>query len=302
MNTKKVLCVLVTYNRLEKLKTTLSHLEKQFVKPYGILVVNNASTDGTYEFLEEWKKDNSINKYIFHSESNLGGAGGFATAIEKSLDIDYDWIYIGDDDAYLDETAILEFENFITKHDDEKLGAVCGKVLEFGEIAILHRRRVKLGMFRYKEVLIDNSEFEKEYFKIDQFSFVGSFIKKKVVQEIGLPIKDYFIWYDDTEYSVRVSNRYEVVVVPKIVIHHDCAQALKSVTWKNYYGYRNQLDMIRRNYPKKYYRTFRFLIRMSAYLDLFKNKKKAKIKFDSLKDVKKNILGISEKYKPGTKI
>ena len=54
----KIGVVIVTYNRLEKLKIALKSYEKQSFKPQYILVVNNNSTDGTLEYLKEWKSKN----------------------------------------------------------------------------------------------------------------------------------------------------------------------------------------------------------------------------------------------------
>ena len=48
--------VLVTFNRLNKLKNALTCYDKQTYKPKYIIVVNNASTDGTYQYLEKWKE------------------------------------------------------------------------------------------------------------------------------------------------------------------------------------------------------------------------------------------------------
>ncbi len=49
--------VIVTFNRLEKLKKALASYEKQTLLPEYIIVVDNASNDGTKEYLEEWKKE-----------------------------------------------------------------------------------------------------------------------------------------------------------------------------------------------------------------------------------------------------
>ena len=53
---KNIGIVLVTYNRLEKLKIALSCYEKQKTKIDTMIIVNNCSTDGTFEFLEEYSK------------------------------------------------------------------------------------------------------------------------------------------------------------------------------------------------------------------------------------------------------
>ena len=49
-----VCVVIVTYNRLNKLKKTLDYYDKQQLSPSHIVVVNNASTDSTSQFLQEW--------------------------------------------------------------------------------------------------------------------------------------------------------------------------------------------------------------------------------------------------------
>ena len=50
MHNDKIGCVIVTFNRLEKLKKALAAYDKQEVKPKYIVVVDNASTDGTNVF------------------------------------------------------------------------------------------------------------------------------------------------------------------------------------------------------------------------------------------------------------
>ena len=73
--------VVVTYNRLELLKECLKQVENQTVPAKRIIVVNNASTDGTAEYLRECKEKNKQYRTITCME-NLGGAGGFAKGIQ----------------------------------------------------------------------------------------------------------------------------------------------------------------------------------------------------------------------------
>lgn len=70
--------IIVTYNRLEELKIALDRSEKQSLLPDSILIVNNASNDGTKEWLTEWKDTQStFLKYVINLHHNLGGSGGF---------------------------------------------------------------------------------------------------------------------------------------------------------------------------------------------------------------------------------
>ena len=85
----KIGVVLVTYNRLEKLKIALKSYEEQTVLPKYILVVNNNSNDGTKEYLENWAKDNSkIEKIVVNLDKNTGGSGGFYEGLKNSLELD----------------------------------------------------------------------------------------------------------------------------------------------------------------------------------------------------------------------
>ena len=70
--------VIVTFNRLEKLKKALQAYSEQTVQAKYIIVVNNASSDGTTEFLLEWKSDDEgFEKVILNLPQNIGGSGGF---------------------------------------------------------------------------------------------------------------------------------------------------------------------------------------------------------------------------------
>lgn len=53
--------VLVTYNRLNKLKITLSHYDDQLERDDVLIVVNNGSDDGTKEYLFDWEKQTNRN-------------------------------------------------------------------------------------------------------------------------------------------------------------------------------------------------------------------------------------------------
>ena len=56
-NQKKIISVIVTYNRINLLKECITAILSSTVVP-DILVVNNASTDGTKEYLDEIIKNN----------------------------------------------------------------------------------------------------------------------------------------------------------------------------------------------------------------------------------------------------
>jgi GT2 family glycosyltransferase len=104
---RNTVAVIVTFNRLDVLKQTLHHtLEQPF---YCVVVVNNSSTDGTREWLDE-HGDPRLHR--IHSEQNLGGAGGFHLGFEFAAQKlpEAEWLVAFDDDAY-PQAGMLEIFN-----------------------------------------------------------------------------------------------------------------------------------------------------------------------------------------------
>ena len=154
----KLGAIIVTYNRLELLKECIAACLKQTNKFEKIFIINNASTDGTYEYLEELKYEELE---IIHSKENLGGAGGFYLGVEKAKDADLDYVLLIDDDAILDEKYNEEIHNHMQMMPDGICG-YSGTVMTNNEIQYEHRRHLKKG-FKYFDS--KKEEYDNEYFE-----------------------------------------------------------------------------------------------------------------------------------------
>ena len=133
--------VIVTYNRLEKLKKALACYENQTMTFRNMIVVNNHSNDGTFEYLERWKNmEAPFTKHVVNMDDNLGGSGGFYAGQKYAMTLNPDWIYLADDDAYAEPDMMEQFYKFCDTHDVDKLSAICGAVYNMeGKIATYHR-------------------------------------------------------------------------------------------------------------------------------------------------------------------
>jgi GT2 family glycosyltransferase len=90
-----VCAVVVTYNRKHMLENCLRTLLSGDVVPVNILVVDNASTDGTVEFVQKtFPKGVSV----LSLQQNRGGAGGFKAGLTEALRSDYEYFWMMDDD------------------------------------------------------------------------------------------------------------------------------------------------------------------------------------------------------------
>lgn len=298
--------VIVTYNRLDKLKVALDCFAKQSVLPGYLLVVDNASTDGTKEYLDAWQQaDSGFVKCVIRNGKNLGGSGGFYTGLEKAMELDADWIWVSDDDAFPEEDALKAASRYLEKNvaAQTDISAICGAVINQGEIDIAHRKDMySRGPF-VVERLIPKAAYQKNEFELNCFSYVGTIINRAKLEKAGLTMKDYFIWWDDTEHSLRLSKIGKIICVPAIRIHHDVPAGSSQFTWKNYYGYRNGADLYRRHFSKACYQVFRYRsIIISRLLDLVGIRKAGnKAVRCAMRDVEEGKLGIHEVYKPGWK-
>ena len=248
--------VLVTYNRKNELIKAISKYENQIKKPKYILIVNNSSSDGTLEILEEWKNNNNgIDKYVINLEYNIGGSGGFHIGLKKALNLECDWIWVADDDAYPDNEAFINADKFLKRNiNNENIAAICAAVINNNKIDISHRRMLIEGKIKIKEEEISEIEYNKEYFQLNLFSYVGSIISKKHLLEVGLTEKDYFIYCDDSEHSYRLSKSGKILCVPCIkVVHNVELQNREEINWKKYYGIRNKLLFYKKHFSKKYF-------------------------------------------------
>lgn len=239
---KDVLAIVVTYNRLALLKENIEALHKVRGKP-DILVIDNHSSDGTGEYLQKKNIDHvSLNE-------NIGGAGGFAKGIKEAVLRNYKYVWIMDDDTIPAPNSLSSLKSAADIIND-KFGFLCSYVSWIdGNSCIMNE----------PELLPSCSNLEDEYFqrgivRCKRASFVSMFIKTETVKQVGLPIKEFFIWGDDVEYSNRLSDYETSYFVSKsIVLHKMKSNTPTSIIEDDdsrldryYYLYRNQTYMARK--------------------------------------------------------
>lgn len=212
MDKQKVASVVVTYNRKELLKENIESLlnQKCDLVALDILVIDNASTDGTKEYIHKYIDSNKI--IYINTGSNLGGAGGFNFGIKYAAGHNYDYIWVMDDDCMPTETALSEFMKYDRKLNGN-YGFLSSKIL-WKDKSICKMNVQRKTLTKYVD------DFNSDIIQITMASFVSCFIPSKIVKEMGLPIKEFFIWTDDWEYTRRISRKYKCYLIPSSVCIH----------------------------------------------------------------------------------
>jgi len=211
-NRTEVCAVVVTYNRKEKLEKCIECLLGQKEAQCDVLIVNNASTDGTEEMIQS--EFNLPEVHYYNTGTNLGGAGGFEFGVREAVLKGYQYIWIMDDDTWPGEMALARlFEA------DKKLNGNWGflsSVAYWIDGSICRMNIQKKNIFKH----IGKKEYEMEIAPIKMCSFVSLFVKSEIIKEVGLPIGDYFIWTDDYEFTGRISRKHDCYMVPSSHVVH----------------------------------------------------------------------------------
>ncbi|MBA7847939.1 glycosyltransferase [Klebsiella sp. RHBSTW-00465] len=250
---KNVAAVLVTYNRVELLKVAIDSLLNQTINIKYIIIINNNSSDGTEKYLNSIQNEKI--KYLSLS-TNTGGAGGFSAGINYAYKLDIDQVWIMDDDAVASPGALeelLKANDILTSHSITP-GFLCSHVLSDDEdcmnVPDITKKRNSTGYFNWPQF----ASFG--IVGVDKATFVSVLITKDIVAEFGLPVKEMFIWGDDTEYTWRISNKYNCYYVAKSKVYHKRVMAKSlSLAAENsdqripWYGflYRNNIYNIRKH-------------------------------------------------------
>ena len=99
-----IVAIIVTFNRKELLGEAIEALCSQTIQSFDIMVVDNASTDGTKEYISSYVNNGTIQ--YFNTGKNIGGAGGFHFGMKKALMENYDYIWLMDDDTIPDKDCL----------------------------------------------------------------------------------------------------------------------------------------------------------------------------------------------------
>lgn len=234
------IAVVVTYNRKDYLKVALDKLLSQTILPQKIILVDNHSTDGTQDFITTYLQNDRAKQLIDYLElsENVGGAGGFYVGIKQALIYQSDFIAVSDDDAWYSTTYFADI--FAAYKQNQHILAFQGlsKDIKTGKISMQNSNIANWNILSHSA----SSDANDMY---DTGSFCGMVINTTLIKKIGLPRKDFFIWGDDKEYSLRMHPYTKIKCVKNAILQHNNSvkRGMHGLVpaWKEYYGFRNSI-------------------------------------------------------------
>jgi GT2 family glycosyltransferase len=234
-----VAAVVVTRNRPALLKRCLLAIDAQTYPVSFLVVVDNASEQPTRQLLaaETARRDESFQ--LIQLEENTGGAGGFRAGMQASLALPCTHMWLMDDDCEPDSRALEELiAAAAIVGEDAVLG---GNIFDLnGESINVQPIAMRVGANGVPQYPL---QLEYGLIEMCTLTFVSFLIPTRVVRKAGLPLKEFFIWGDDTEYSLRIARFARLYQVGRSKIVHmrsgDASQSIfKERTYESIWKYR----------------------------------------------------------------
>ncbi|WP_234983324.1 glycosyltransferase [Demequina sp. NBRC 110053] len=213
--TVRVVAVVVSYNRRELLTEALGALGAQTLPLAQIVVVDNASSDGSADAARRATPGADV----IELAENIGGAGGFAAGIARALRAHQpDWLWLMDDDTIPEHDALEALVEAATAAG----AAVAGSRVVWTDGADHPMNTPRRRPFDSRSRR--DAAAQAQATSVRSSSFVSMLIDAQAARVEALPVVDYFIWNDDFEYSTRLLRRRLGLHVPASVVVHKTAK------------------------------------------------------------------------------
>jgi len=235
----------------ELLCRCLGSLEKTTYPRWEVLLVDNASTDGSVETARArfpWLK-------VVRNQTNLGYAGGCNVGIRHSS---ADYVLLLNDDTEVEPTCLSTLVE--VAESDTRIAACQPKIR-----SLVNRRRFDysgaaggmMDIFGYPfalgrifEVVEEDSGQYDRIRDIVWASGTATLLRRSALEEVGLLDEDFFAHMEEIDLDWRLHLRgYRVVAVPGAIVYHQSGSTLRAQSpMKLFLNHRNNLVMILKNY------------------------------------------------------
>ena len=235
-----VAALVVTYNRRELLRESLEAVFAQTRAPEHVVVVDNASTDGTPEMVAaEFPRVELV-----RLATNEGAAGGFHEALALGSERGYDWLWTLDDDTLPRADALARLLDA-----RERLDGMPDPVMLYGRViwtdGNLHPMNLANLDGRDPQRFFDG--VARTLPPLRWATFPSLLVRADAVRRHGLPRKSFFLWSDDIDFTARILRSEPGYFVPESIAVHKTKTAHFPYQGgeRFYYAVRNGLWVMR---------------------------------------------------------
>lgn len=228
----KASIVMLTYNNLDTatkpcLDSLYANIKEQ---DFELIIVDNASTDGTQDYLKKFS-DRKSNVEIILNKKNRGYAGGNNDGIKKAMKEKSDFIVLINNDLFFTPDWL---DHLLYPFSQNDKIALCGPLTNYGGA----EQEVDIPELIKENYLQQHMAFMKpNNFKyVEKVAFLCVAMNKKAIKEIGLLDENFYpCWYEDNDYCLRsLYNGYKNAVSLGSFIYHNHSQTTSQIKSENF--------------------------------------------------------------------
>jgi GT2 family glycosyltransferase len=203
--------IVVNYNGLKYLRACLSSIERQTYQNFETIVIDNASTDNSEEYIRQYFPKITL----IQASRNLGFAEGNNLAIKSTLDQKADYIFLVNNDTELESDLVEKLIR--TAERDDSIGIVGPAVFDLKNKESLQEMGMAIDKFGYALALKSSLNKDCVFF----VSGCAMMIKSELILKIGIFDESYFMFAEDLDLCWRSwLAGYKIIVNENARIYH----------------------------------------------------------------------------------
>jgi len=199
---QRVSIVIPTYNSWSTLKDCLESIFRQKLQPTEVIVIDNASTDGTSKKINQLIGKNQLIKLI-KNKKNLGVTGGRNRGI-KEANKNSEFLFFFDHDMVADEKMLEELVK--VAESNKKIGIVTPKIYYWERKDIIWSAGTDVNLLTGQTVFYGGDKGQYDEVKEVGVAPAAILVKRKVIHKIGMFDPIYFATYEDTDFCFRAKK------------------------------------------------------------------------------------------------
>jgi len=226
---EKVGLVTITFNGESVIDGFLDSVSKQDYPNFTLYVVDNNSVDQTKNKLKD--ADPTISISIIENDFNNGVAGGNNQGIKRALADGCEYIILINNDTEFEPSLITKL---LSRAKNTAYKIIVPKMMYYSEPDILWFAggffNSRMGYMNYHVGMGEKDEGQYDDREITYAPTCCVLIHKSVFEEVGLMDEKYFVYFDDTDFWLRVmkNGKYKMLYIKDVEFYHKVGSLTKS--------------------------------------------------------------------------
>lgn len=245
--------VTVLYNSDDVLPGFFESLAKQKNVSYRLYVIDNSQTDSGCQISRDLAAQYEIDALIHFNNENVGVAKGNNQGIEMALKDECQYVLLSNNDIEFYDPLLIS--GLLSALCGQDVHAVVPKILYFQDKNRIWCAGGRFSLYSATTPHIGDGHLDGPKYDVDAVIEYSPtcfmLLKADIFKDVGLMDERYFVYYDDTDFMWRMNARM------KRIFYHAAARVWHKVSFSTgggesifslYYGYRNRIFFIRKNY------------------------------------------------------